>query len=263
MPDATSAPAGTTVQNFSIAVDRDDGSTGLTQDMQAMEVDAPVQAMEVDAPAVPQVGAGRHPSDRRARRRVNHDTSWMLLRCTMCQNADAFQARDSRGLMQHLARTHLGQALREDMVAQLRALDKEACRICSSIRARTTPHCTTCGCATATRPLQLGDIVPDRRRGDAQGIGGIKAPTQGSAFEARPNQMVNDSDSGADHAFEVRQATLSESARHDAQHLNHTTLLRIPKSVASQMPVCKAEALEGAIPDYGNIFNYFASKAKR
>ena len=40
----------------------------------------------------------------------------------MCQNADAFRARDSRGLIQHLARRQLGQALREDTVAQLRAL---------------------------------------------------------------------------------------------------------------------------------------------
>eukprot|EP00975_Prorocentrum_lima_P055391 11618092-Prorocentrum_lima.AAC.1 len=62
---------------------------------------------------------------------------------------------------------HLGQALTPEAIAQLRHHDKAACRICSGIRAHTHPYCAHCGCATATRPLQLGDTIPDRRRGDA------------------------------------------------------------------------------------------------
>ena len=63
-----------------------------------------------------------------------------------------------------MARAHLGQQLTPEAIAQLQYLGKEVCRICSAIRARTTPYCSHCRCATAARPLQLGDALPDRRR---------------------------------------------------------------------------------------------------
>eukprot|EP00973_Karenia_brevis_P001906 258911-Karenia_brevis.AAC.1 len=106
------------------------------------------------------------PVGRRRRREPAGGMPWETLRCTMCDGADAFQAQDSRGLLLHMSRAHLGQQLRAETVAQLRHLDKAACRVCSGIRARLTPWCQHCRCTTATRPLQLGDSLPDRRRGN-------------------------------------------------------------------------------------------------
>ena len=62
----------------------------------------------------------------------------------MCQTAAAHVARDSRGLLQHMARVHAGQPLLPEAIAQLRAPGKEACRICAGIRARATPARRRC-----------------------------------------------------------------------------------------------------------------------
>jgi hypothetical protein len=105
------------------------------------------------------------PSNGRRRRREDvPQQRWEGLQCCMCVGADAFHGHDSRGLMMHLVRAHLGQVVTAEAVAQLRTLDKAACQICAAIRARTTPYCRTCQCATPTRPLVLGDLVQDTRR---------------------------------------------------------------------------------------------------
>ena len=95
---------------------------------------------------------------------------WQGLQCCMCSGGDVFHAHDSRGLLLHMVRAHLGQSLTAEAVAQLRVLDKAACQICTGIRARATPYCQHCRCATLTRPLVLGDIVPDRRRPAPNGV---------------------------------------------------------------------------------------------
>ena len=51
----------------------------------------------------------------------------------MCPDAHVFTGKDSRGLVQHLVRVHLGQTLNVETAAQLRQLDKAACIICNSI----------------------------------------------------------------------------------------------------------------------------------
>ena len=68
---------------------------------------------------------------RRSRQQMNAETNqrqWEGLQCCMCAGADAFQAQDSRGLLLHLVRGHLGQVLTAEAIAQLRALDKVACQ---------------------------------------------------------------------------------------------------------------------------------------
>ena len=102
---------------------------------------------------------------RRVRRRKDRDSDWQLLRCMMCQGAEAFQASNGHGLMIHLVAKHRGQALPEDTIVQLRALGREACGVCGTIRALWLPICVSCGCITATRILQSGDaVVPPTRR---------------------------------------------------------------------------------------------------
>ena len=204
--------------------------------------------MEVDRPQVPQVSGDRAINGRRVRRRRQpQHNSWELLRCTMCQSADAHQAQDSRGLMQHMVRMHLGQALLPETVAQLRALGKEACRICACIRARTTARCSTCGCATATRHLQLGDIVPDRRRGTNQ-EGSVPAAASPADAANRPTGQTTDSDTEqTQNGYNVRAATVSEASARDAQLLRHLTLEGIPMCVAGRMAICLAEATEECI----------------
>ena len=73
------------------------------------------------------------------RRRQRQEDQREILRCRMCSGADALRAQDSRVLMQHLVRAHMGQTLTAEATVQLRHLDKTACRVCSGIRARTTP----------------------------------------------------------------------------------------------------------------------------
>ena len=99
------------------------------------------------------------PSRRRSRAEASARTP-AILRCAMCgPAAGAYQAADDRGLRQHMCRVHLGQALTAEAVAQLRSLDKVACRFCARIRARTTAACGECRVATPTRPIQLGERI--------------------------------------------------------------------------------------------------------
>ena len=203
---------------------------------------------------------------RRLRRRRDGTAASQLLCCTMCQSADAFQATEGRGLMQHIVRAHLGQPLLAETVAQLRALGREACRICASIRARTTPHCTHCGVATPTRPLQLGDVVPDRRRGGTQSCSRVPGTSDATATAAAAGAGAGQGGGGAataavasaggeaDEAPEPgsvaavpREAHLPDPARLLAAELRKHTLQELPISTAARMGTCMAEALEGCM----------------
>ena len=97
--------------------------------------------------------------------------------CALCgPGPGAYQVADSSGLLQHLCRSHMGQMLTAEAVAQLRSLDKVACRICGRFRARTTPTCSTCRVATSTRALRLGDVIPDTRSGQSSSAAPAAAP---------------------------------------------------------------------------------------
>ena len=179
-----------------------------------------------------------------------------MLRCAMCPGPDAFQARDSRGLMQHMARMHLGQVLNAEAIAQLRALGKEACRVCAAIRARTTPHCNgPCGCATATRPLQQGDAIPDRRRGSHTSPAASSSPQNGAPAassgngnaQQSPHSMRSDDETECD-AIHLRHARVSANSQQAAKLLGRDdTLKRVPMCVAGRMSVAMTEALEGCM----------------
>ena len=106
------------------------------------------------------------------RRPRQQTTPSALLRCVLCgPGPGAFQPSDSRGLLLHLCRSHMGQPLTAEAVTQLRNLNKVACQICSRIRGRTTPVCSSlsCGGATPTRAIRLGDVIPDTRRANPAG----------------------------------------------------------------------------------------------
>jgi hypothetical protein len=163
--------------------------------------------------------------------------------------ASAFHAQDSRGLLQHLVRMHLGQQPSAEAIAQLRSLDKVACRICAGIRGRRTEHCTHCGCATATRPLQLGDSVPDRRRGGANAA--AASPNLDGAANG-PQAAAADTNTAQDENIDatrrsVRVASVGDAAKRMACSLQRGSLQRVPKAVASRMAVCWAESLEGSM----------------
>ena len=209
-----------------------------SREMDVQEVaDAPPQSVENSA-----VGG------RRVRRRTE---SWRLLECTMCRSADAHQASDSRGLLQHMVRMHVGQPLSAEAVAQLRALGKECCRICGTIRARTSPTCTspTCRCATATRPLQLGDVIPDRRRGavTAAGVGRPGDPATAHQQSSQQGQEESDVEMSATASHVVRAAQVSDESTRTAARLRHQTLDEVPVCVAARMATCMAETVEGMI----------------
>ena len=235
--DAAPAPAGATAQNFNIAVDGDDESTGLTQDVSMIDLRAQPAASEGDDAAASR-GHEQPASGRRVRRRrQGPEASWEILRCRMCSGADAFHAQDSRGLMQHLVRAHLGQQLTADAITQLRHLGKEACRICASIRASTNPRCSSCNCATATRPLQMGDVVPDRRRPAPVGqdvprepVPAAAARAASTAVENLPADADSDGDTGPSFLGTQRQAHVSAEWAHAARNLSHLTAERIPVS---------------------------------
>eukprot|EP00971_Amphidinium_carterae_P114673 2271835-Amphidinium_carterae.1 len=53
-----------------------------------------------------------------------------------------------------MLRVHGGQVLDGPACQQLARLQRQACRICASIRIQTNPQCGTCGCATALRKLR-------------------------------------------------------------------------------------------------------------
>jgi hypothetical protein len=124
------------------------------------------------------------------------------------------------------------------VVAQLRSLDKFACRIRAGIRARTTLPCTHCGCATATRPLQLGDAVPDRRRGAATQRSSDVAPGVRSAGEPSESQATNDLEQAKDHRQMARRAVhVAGKAKLDAPNLQRTTVVCVPRCLVSRIAV--------------------------
>ena len=226
--------------------DVDADATGLTQDVDVMDIDR--------ASAGPPRGLGAADGTTagwRVRPHRGSGASWNLLRCTMCQDADPYHAADSRGLMQHLVRAHLGQPLLAETVAQLRGLGREACRICSSIRARTNPRCTTCGCATATRPLQLGDVIPDRRRGAPAAPSNAATQPSGADAAAPPpagaSQSLTTDDEWSQVSPSYRDVVVSEPTRRDLERLSQRPLDDLPICVASRMATCFAESLEGCV----------------
>ena len=147
----------------------------------------------------------------------------------------------------------MGQVLPREAIEQLRLLGKEACRICSGIRAKTNPHCAHCGFATPTRPLQEGDIIPDRRRGE-HASAPPSAP-QGSAPVSTVRDSSNahtatDETEAEVHStvYSVRSVRISSSIMEEAKQLKRNdTLKRVPICVAGRMCTCMAEALEGCV----------------
>ena len=179
------------------------------------------------------------------RRRSHHQMNGgppVLPRCALCgPGPGAYQVADSRGLLQHLCRSHMGQMLTAEAVAQLRSLDKVACRICGRFRARTTPTCSTCGVATSTRALRIGDIIPDTRRGQSS----TAAPT------AAPAQVPSGDDVGAEHELmsesPVRRVFVSQRTCDLVTGLSRHTLAHIPAAVCSKYAVAWAECNEGSV----------------
>ncbi len=228
--------------HFNIADDAE-GATGLTQSVEHVGL-GDDSVMRVDADSASRPAGAR----RVRRRRGDPDQAWEILRCRMCTGDGAFQAQDSRGLMQHLVRAHLGQQLTAEAIAQLRHLDKAACRICSSIRARTTPHCSHCGCATATRPLQLGDSIPDRRRpataeSGAQDSPGSRRSVDDTAEAAGTQLSEHEQEEGSS----VREARMSEDMMRELSHLQRVPLDSALVCVASRMATAWTESLNGSM----------------
>lgn len=218
-------------------------TTGLTQEVRNMDIDnAP------DGPARLDDG-DQASSGRRVRRRGPQlGRAWEILRCRMCAGADAFQARDGRGLLLHMVRMHLGQPLNAEAVAQLRHLDKGACRICGTIRARTYPYCSECGCATATRPVQLGDSIPDRRRPPPGTPAPAAPPPAAAPEEGIEDVSVSASPDGTPEAApQVREVTLSPDVAQDLQHLERPATEVVPVCVASRMATSWTESLHGCM----------------
>ena len=199
------------------------------------------------APRAPPVLAESQPVGRRRWRDNTPVQRWQGLQCCMCISGDPFHAHDSRGLMMHLVRAHLGQALSAEAVAQLRMLDKTACQICAGIRARTTPYCQHCRCATPTRPLVLGDRVPDRRRPAHEGPPSTDAAVGGAHTTENQEPHPMDEDGQAEPARALRHARSSEASKISASHLQRGGLKKVPKIIASRMATSWAETIEGSI----------------
>ena len=83
----------------------------------------------------------RRPTQQRSRHQR------VYLRCAQCgADPEAKTGSTDSGLMEHMGHKHDGQPLILESVAQLRQLDRAACRICD----------------TATRDFLVGDIFQDR-----------------------------------------------------------------------------------------------------
>ena len=202
------------------------------------------------------VGRGANPrrvsqDGRRRRERANNQTAApIFLRCAQCGPAPgAFQAREARGLMQHLCRAHLGQELSAEAVAQLRALDRVACQVCASIRVRTNPTCGRCGVATPTRALILGDVIPDTRIGQqappaAVSPAGQRADAAGGPQAQAQSEARDEDDLGPG---TVRRVALSEQSKGTLPSLHSASPLPVPRAVASRFATAWAESLEGGL----------------
>ena len=192
------------------------------------------------------------PGTRRSRQQMSNEST-VLLRCAMCgPGPGAYQGSDSRGLMQHLCRSHLGHELSAEAVAQLRALDKVACRICAKIRARTTPTRTQCGVATSTRALRLGDQIHDTRRGNqsesrSEHLDATAPPLPQTAQDVNGAGAPSTDTQYSDAAPQVRHVMVSQRARELFCGLSRRTLDHMPAAVASKYADAWAESLEGMI----------------
>ena len=81
------------------------------QGSQDSDLAARVERQLAVAPIASLAHIENQPIGRRRRREDSTAPRWQGLQCCMCIGADAIQAHDSRGLMMHLVRAHLGQAL--------------------------------------------------------------------------------------------------------------------------------------------------------
>ena len=172
------------------------------------------------------------------------------LRCRLCPvAATAHLARDGRGLVQHMVTMHMGEPLSVEAIRQLRALDKAACRICSRIRAQATAYCAHCGCSTGSRPLALGDVVPDRRRPVSQATVTSDRPQEPAPGEPRSaDPATQDSDEAPAGPPQVTRAvSISHETVDSLPNLGRASLLHIPRAVAHQVADTWAEALEGCL----------------
>ena len=189
------------------------------------------------------------PASLRRRRPRQEATSGasVILRCAMCgPSPGAFQPADSRGLLQHLCRTHLGQELTAEAIAQLRNLGKVACRICGGIRARTSPACSRCGCATATRPLRLGDRIPDTRRGAVAGSEGVDSgPSHPRPLSSNDGLHPPAAPAESGDEWETRRAAVTRRTCDLLNGISRNTLQHFPAAIASRYAVAWAESLEG------------------
>ena len=154
--------------------------------------------------------------------------------------------------MQHLCRAHVGQTLSAETVAQLRAIDHGACRFIASIRVRTTPTCGRCGLATSTRPLILGDVVPDTRTGPPGPSAGL------ASVEASPGVAVSEAEGAIppqsqqhDHEDQnpgsVRRVSLSQLSMEMLPFLQRASALPVSRAVASRFAFAWAESLEAGL----------------
>ena len=119
--------------------------------------------------------------------------------------------------------------------------------MCASIRAQSTVHCSHCGCATATRPLQLGDCVPDRRRGAAATVAPGPGVAANLAAPTLESQLAGDVEPDQPQRHAIRAVGTSAETKNAARSLERGTLSRVPLAVASRFASCWAEALEGSM----------------
>ena len=171
-----------------------------------------------------------------------------ILRCRMCSDSP-FDARDSRGLLQHMVRAHLGQSLPATAIEQLRHLNKGMCCVCGGIRSCTVPHCAHCGMATPIRDPRVGDTIPDRRRGAHHTPTVITDGSNQQAGDgaAHLEALPDDADGVDQTQVSIRRVTCPRGFEVEAEKLRQPPLIQVPLSVAARFAATWTDSLEGCM----------------
>ena len=178
-----------------------------------------------------------------------------ILSCRLCTNPlSRFEAKDSKGLLQHISRMHMGEALNAAAVSHLDCLGKGCCVACGQMRSRATAHCSQCRLAMPTRELRGGDRVPDRRQGATESRAGPPPGSSPGDTREAGTCMGSDSPEGSgprqpstQAALRTRTITLPDDWEARTKRLRECRQNFIPACIATKFGESWREGIAGCL----------------
>ena len=196
----------------------------------------------------------------------SQDSHW--LRCGICEEAHAFVAANSKGLLRHISAKHKGATLDRKQVRQLQYLGKVACAECGTFRDHKSAMCTgpQCQRCTRQRAIRPGDTVPGQPSASAASSApeaGRPAPSSAASSSSLAGPAVTESetltevhaqavdaspaDVAGDRGETRRAVAFTAAVAQRCQSIPRQTREHVPQASAGAFADSWAEALERSL----------------